>query len=523
MCVDGDGGPGSYGEALAMVSSGLDYLGTADLPDAVLGEVLLGLQAAGARHAAARGAVLSRFDAADAHDPEGYQNSSSWLRDRSGMTRPAARRQVRQSRILRSRPRLAGAMGQGMLSESWLEKIIAWTRPVPDDMLDFTDQMIVEVLEAGGDLDDFAKVIATILESAHAQDQQDADPDDPGAGDDDGGFGDRSLCLETTMDGAGVLRANLTPEAAAAIRAVLECLGKRNGKQDTRTQAQRDHDALHDAAGRLLGSRLLPDRAGSDTRAEVRIAFADLAGLPGGQTLTEAWLTGRTAEPGWLTGKDAEVAACDALISPVVTATPDWDVAAEMIALVADALGAHQAAAPEPGAGSDADRPPVPLPAEAWETLLYAVGKLAVKFVSGPGSIASLLRTGLLPAPFTGKSVPLDIGLSSHIPDSIRRGVIARAGGHCEWPGGCDVPAAGCDVHHVKHRKDGGPTSVASCALLCGFHHDICVHRWNWGIDLQADGTVTATSPDGSQVLRGHPNRAPIPPPAGRPPPARAA
>ncbi|MCL2583558.1 MAG: HNH endonuclease [Streptosporangiales bacterium] len=479
MRNDGTEGPGGYAEALAWVASGLDFLGAAavggDLDEPVLSDVLLGLEAAGARLAAVRGSVLARFDAADRHDADGYLNSSSWLRERAGMTHQAAKRQVRQSRVLRSRPRLAAAMRDGTLSESWLDKLTAMTRPVPDDLLEYADEMILKVLAAGGDLDDAAQVIAKILECA-APSPGPGDPDGSGPGDEDG-FEDRSLRLETTLGGAGVLRANLTPEAAAAIQAVIDALGKKNGAEDTRSKSQRNHDALHDAAARLLGARLLPDRAGSTTRAEVRIDFADLMGLPGAETLAEAWLTGQLSEPGRLTGKDAEVAACGALISPIVTATPDWDVAAEMICLIAGALRQHEAAAPA-GTGDADDRPPVPLPPEAWQALLYAVGKLAIKFVSGPGAIASLLRTGLLSDPFTGKSVALDIGFSNHIPDSIRRAVIARAGGRCEWPGGCDVPAAACHVHHVKHRKDGGPTSAGQCILACTFHHEVAIHRW---------------------------------------------
>ena len=473
--------PGGYAEALAMDAVALDYLCAAaeDLPDAALGEVLLGLEAAGGRLAAARAAVLARFDAANAHDADGYVNSSSWLRDRSGMTHAAAKKQVKQSRVLRGRPLLAGAMLAGSLSESWADKLIVMTRPVPEDLRSYADEMVLKVLDAGGDLDDAARVIAKILECAAPQ----PGPDDPdqGPGPDDDGFEDRSLRLETTLGGAGVLHANLTPEATAAIQAVIEALGKKNGAEDTRTKLQRDHDALKDAADRLLGARLLPDRAGSTTRAEVRISFTDLAGMPGAGPLTEAWLTGKLSEPGWLVGAASEAVACDALISPIVTATPDWGVAEELIHLVIDALGRHGAHAPTgTGGGEEGDgRPPAPLPAEVWTALLDAVGRLAIKFVSGPGSIASLLRTGLLREPFTGKSVPLDVGFSSQIPDSIRRAVIARAGGHCEWPGGCDVPASGCHVHHVRHRQDGGPTSVDQCILACVFHHEVAIHRWN--------------------------------------------
>ena len=28
-------------------------------------------------------------------------------------------------------------------------------------------------------------------------------------------------------------------------------------------------------------------------------------------------------------------------------------------------------------------------------------------------------------------------------------------------------PASACEVHHVKHKKDGGKTSVRDCVLLC--------------------------------------------------------
>jgi hypothetical protein len=48
--------------------------------------------------------------------------------------------------------------------------------------------------------------------------------------------------------------------------------------------------------------------------------------------------------------------------------------------------------------------------------------------------------------------------------------------------------------------------------LLCSFHHLVAVHRWEWGIDLHPDGTVTATSPGGDRTLHSH-----------GPPPAHAA
>jgi hypothetical protein len=318
--------PGGYAEALAMVASGLGYLGAAaaggQLAEPVPGEVLLGLEAAGARHAAAQSAVLSRFDAAGGHDADEYQNSSSWLRDMAGMTGPAARRQVKQMRSLRSRPRLAGAMAEGRLSESYADRIITWTKPLPADLLGTTDALILSVLDAG---------------------------------------------------------------------------------------------------------------------------------------------------------KDAEVAACDALIVPLVTAAPDWPVITEMIFLVLDALGRHgirAAGRPDGEGGDDAgpdagagERPPLPLPPEAWQQLLYALGKLAIRFVSGPGALASVLRTGLAPA----RSTPAASRSTSATPTTSRR---RSAGRSSRGPGTASGPAAAtgprppatCTISGTRRTADRPASPTAACS-----------------------------------------------------------
>jgi hypothetical protein len=45
-------------------------------------------------------------------------------------------------------------------------------------------------------------------------------------------------------DLAAIIRGNLTPECAAAVRAVTEALGKKAGPEDDRTETKRFHDAL---------------------------------------------------------------------------------------------------------------------------------------------------------------------------------------------------------------------------------------------------------------------------------------
>jgi hypothetical protein len=131
VCTGGDGTAGNYTEALAMIAAGLDYLHLAaasgEVDESQYAEVLLSLQAAESKHAAARAAFLSRFDAAGCHDSDGYQSSSSWLAGKTGVSRSVAKGQVRQMRNLRDRSRLAAAMSEGWLSES-APTSSSWTR-----------------------------------------------------------------------------------------------------------------------------------------------------------------------------------------------------------------------------------------------------------------------------------------------------------------------------------------------------------------------------------------------------------
>src|SRR5262249_61919704 len=82
MCTGGGQSPGSIAEALRMTGAGLDYLNSpaaAELHAAATGEVLAALGVISAKVTAAHAGFLRRFDAADAHDADGYGSSSAWL------------------------------------------------------------------------------------------------------------------------------------------------------------------------------------------------------------------------------------------------------------------------------------------------------------------------------------------------------------------------------------------------------------------------------------------------------------
>ncbi|MGH3609831.1 MAG: DUF222 domain-containing protein, partial [Pseudonocardiaceae bacterium] len=88
----------------------------------------------------------------------------------------------------------------------------------------------------------------------------------------------------------------------------------------------------------------------------------------------------------------------------------------------------------------------------------------------------------VIPVVLGSRGEPLDVGRASHtIPTAIRRAVIVRDRG-CAFPG-CSIPARWCEIHHIVHWADYGPTSVGNCVALCGRHHKL-LHHSRWRIDM---------------------------------------
>jgi hypothetical protein len=120
MCTGDDGLPGSVAEALRMANASLDYLNgkAADEVDAAAsGTVLRSLGEIEAKFTAAHAAVLARFDAADAHDCDGYGTSAAWLAAMADMTPPDAKVKVRRMRLLRDHREMAGALSNADISK----------------------------------------------------------------------------------------------------------------------------------------------------------------------------------------------------------------------------------------------------------------------------------------------------------------------------------------------------------------------------------------------------------------------
>jgi hypothetical protein len=327
-------GPGSMAEALAMAESAMRFLAgmdTAGLPADALGGLLLALERHDAVEAAVRGQALAAYDAQGGPVGDGQRTTKAWLVHTSGVTPRQAAEHLAVRRIAEDhRPLQAALAGGDVMATSVAVQVAKWTAKIPEEFRGEAEEIVVAAAAAGADL----RALAAICAEIQAQ-VAPPDPDDP-----DPGL-DRGLALQTTMDGAGVLRGELTPECSAMVEAVLDALAAPQPGGESRTRAQRYHDALAEAMRRLLASDLLPRRAGQPVKALAHIHFSELVKLDPTSALQTKWIEGYRAQwaaqraaasvttgdgGAWLEGAAAQAVACDAMIVPVVTA--DIDLAA---------------------------------------------------------------------------------------------------------------------------------------------------------------------------------------------------
>jgi hypothetical protein len=494
----------SPADAAGMLDASLDHLAAADwasLGTAAHGEMLTQLQRAQAKLTVVSAAVLAAFTAQSGYEPDGHRSARAWLVNRNSMSKGAASGAVAWEKRLRRHGKIAAVMAAGDITESWAKDIAGWTDKLPAEKRDEADEILLDAAAQGLALQDLAVLARTIDETWKGQ-QPDPDDDTPDTGDEDG-YEDRYLRLGTTLDGVGKLSGDLTAGCAAALQAIFDSLGKHLGPEDHRSIEQRQHDALAEALHRLIKADLLPESAGQATMAQVLISFADLRSQPGASAVEREWIASRAGQPGWLTGTATEAAECDALIAPVVAGSVDWQALDAMTEVWLNAHGlGHSREACACTCGGCTCAPPALLSPQAKAELRRALLSLAADAMSGPDGLAAYLRTRTLGFPYSGKPLPLDVGRVKNIPDHLRRAVILRDR-HCAWPGGCDRPPAGCQVHHLVPRSKGGKTRLKDLVLLCYYHHQVCIHRLSWTMVLRPDGTTEARSPDG-QILRSH-------------------
>ena len=322
--------PASAAEALGMLKAAMGYLAAADATQLAAGtqaQCLRALERVHSMGTAARSSILAAFTAAQGYTADADYSPRAWLIHQLRVTKGAAVAYTAWVRRRGGAP--AGRGGAGGGGDFGVVR--------PDDLR--LDRQAAGGLPPGRgrDLADggaggrgparpgglAAEIYARSLPA-------DADP----GKDREEALADRSVRLETTFEGAGVLTGDLTPECAAVVGTVLDALSAPAGAEDDRSQAQRYHDGLQEAMRRLVAAGLLPERAGQPVKVLAHISLADLMVLEGSSALQEEWTAGVRAAwaarraaasvgggdgGAWLDGDAAAAMACDAAMTPVVT------------------------------------------------------------------------------------------------------------------------------------------------------------------------------------------------------------
>jgi hypothetical protein len=523
----------SAGGALEAITSGMRFLAELDaasVPAPVIAEVLTALEQADGLEAVARGRLLWVFDTGRGYEGEGYGGVRNWVRYGTRVTKGQANAHAGLVRFRAVHPGFQQALLDATMSLSVARRVGTITAKIEDDGdRAWADDLVTTAAAAGADEKDLVIIAAAAVEKLALP-----DPDQP--------YKDRDLRLDLTFEGAGVLRGDLTPECAAMLGAVLARLAQRCGKDDTRSQGERDHDGLQEALRRLLGADLLPKVNGHAVQAQVHIWLGDLIDLDDGSVLQRQW-TARyaalwaakriqaaegTGDGGaWIHGPAATWVTCDAALFPIVVGDPDLDTADNLIRIAVQLdsyLHGHghghghsdADGTPDTGGADTADRIGAavrdPDRAAIVTRLMEDLIGAAATMMSGEPGLASFLRRGLLgPLGLGGPSLPLDVGDTDTIPWWIRQAVHARDG-RCQAPAGCDQPAQGCHSHHIEPRHQHGPTSLDNIGDYCEFHHLTWIHAWGWTVRRCGDGTWEAVSPDGTKTFK-TPGRSPPPRP----------
>ncbi len=189
---------------------------------------------------AARTSILGAFTSGQGYTADADYSPRAWLIHKTRITKGAAVACTAWVARAAAHRGVAAVLAAGEISESFARTICTWTDKLPVDCRPAADEILLTAAKAGAALRDLAGLAAEIY-ARSLPGKPDKDRDQA--------FEDRSVKLETTFDGAGVLTGELTPECAAVAGTVLDALSAPAGAEDTRTQAQRCHDALQEAIG----------------------------------------------------------------------------------------------------------------------------------------------------------------------------------------------------------------------------------------------------------------------------------
>ena len=107
-------------------------------------------------------------------------------------------------------------------------------------------------------------------------------------------------------------------------------------------------------------------------------------------------------------------------------------------------------------------------------------------------TLAAACDAKILPGIFNKHTANVALGRSQRkVPPRLRKQLIARDGGCI----GCGAHHQICEVHHIKHWKHGGETTLENTCLLCWRCHHVRVHQNGEEITRHPNGRLTLAPP----------------------------
>jgi hypothetical protein len=263
----------------------------------------------------------------------------------------------------------------------------------------------------------------------------------------------RSFTLIKNPDGSSTARGRLTAEATAHWEAIFSSLAApqhTDDQPDPRTADQRRHDALLEAAQRVLRSADLPWTGGAPVTVLATITMSELVAA------ARRIAGGCGEETGGSTSGGPD---------------PLPDLHLENLAA---------------GAGLD------------LSALLGADTAGLAHLAHGQAISASALLhlacdAQIVPVIFSDTGGILAYGRERRLASVGQRLALAARDGGCSFPG-CDRPPAWTEVHHITEWITGGPTDLDNLTLLLCGHHHRSFEKAGWRIHMR-DGVPWWTPP----------------------------
>ena len=413
---------------------------------------------------------LHEFDGR--HGWEGWRSCAHWLNWRTGLDLGAAREKLRVAAALADLNHIAAAMARGQLSYSKVRALTRVASPATE-----------------------ARLLAVALSATAAQVERlvrawrrvdrDAQPDAEQVL-----LASRALSMHVDEDGMVVLRGRLPPEAGALLlRAVEAALEQAPASADggEPTIAQRRADALGLVAESALAGGLDPGNPADRFQVTVHVQADALpardpaAAAPHVSAETRE-LSLTPAEPGAHT---ANLGAEQATIAAPHISAATFEVSEAAFERVAPETDLDTGLAVIEQAGG------------------LHLGREAARRVACDAGIVVLRHAA--------DGQVLDVGRRTRtVPSALRRALLSRDRGQCQFPG-CE--SRHCDAHHVEHWADGGETRLQNLVLACRFHHRALHEEGFRVVPGDADGQFRFLRPDGTPL----PAEPPMPSWAGAP------